>query len=251
MKSLFFLFATLVAVSDGAKVSEMKREIFKKDGKELPFRWVKTPGEGAPAMVLFLHGAGERGDNNEAQLKHGVADLLSWLAKEGKPAVVVAPQCARGVWWADLKGDFRSPDGGRLAAKPSTMMSLVFGTVDKIAKQEKVDSKRIYVTGLSMGGFGTFAAVARRPEFFAAAIPICGGGDPTKVGQMRKTPFRVYHGGADRVIPVSASKVMVDALKKAGGDVEMKVYEGVKHDSWSQTYRDPGVWKWLFEQKRK
>ena len=88
-----------------------------------------------------------------------------------------------------------------------------------------------------------------RPEFFAAAIPICGGGDPTKVGQMRKTPFRVYHGGADRVIPASASKVMVDALKKAGGDVEMKVYEGVKHDSWSQTYRDPGVWKVAFRAK--
>lgn len=241
----------LVTLCDGAKVSEMKREVFKKDGKELPFRWIKTPGEGDPALILFLHGAGERGEDNEAQLKHGVPDLLAWLTKEGKAAVVIAPQCARGVWWADLKGDFRSPEGGRLAAKPSTMMSLVFGMVDQVAKQEKVDSKRMYVTGLSMGGFGTFAAVARRPKFFAAAIPICGGGDPTKAPKMKETPFRVYHGAADQVIPARASKVMVEALKKAGGDVELEVYEGVKHDSWTRTYRNAEVWKWLFEQKMK
>lgn len=251
MKCVFLALAGMAMICHGLPVKEMKREVFKKEGSELPYRWVRTPGEGNPALVLFLHGAGERGDDNEAQLVHGVADLLAWLEKEGKAAVVVAPQCPKGVWWADLKGDFRSPEGGRLEGEASPRMTMVSGIVDQLVEQEKVDPKRVYVTGLSMGGFGTFAAVARRPELFAAAIPVCGGGDPTKAGVMKQVPFRVFHGAADQIVPVGASEVMVKALREAGGKVDLEVYPGVGHDSWTRTYRNPEVWNWLFEQKRK
>lgn len=247
---LGILLVTLSVVFAGPE-EKMKAEIHEKEGKSLPYRWTKVGQAESPAMVLFLHGAGERGDDNQVQLKHGVPDLLKWLEANDESAVVVAPQCNRGVWWADLRGDFRSPDGGDLAETPSAMMTMVFEVVDRLAKEHQVDPKRIYVTGLSMGGFGSFAAVARRPEFFAAAMPVCGGGDPKTAVQIKDVPFWVFHGKSDNVVPLSASIVMVEALKKAGAKVEFREYPGVGHDSWSATYRDPKVWQWLFEQKKK
>lgn len=240
-----------VGISYAAPIEEMKAEVHEKEGKSLPFRWTKVGDSKTPALVLFLHGAGERGSDNKAQLKHGVPDLLKWISTKGESAVVVAPQCNPNVWWADLKGDFRAPKGGDLAEKTSAMMTMVFEVVDRLAKEHKVDPKRIYVTGLSMGGFGSFAAVARRPEFFAAAMPVCGGGDPKTAEKMKKVPFWVFHGGADNVVPLKASSLMVDALKKAGAEVKFREYPGVGHDSWSATYRDAKVWKWFFAQKRK
>ncbi|MGA0845214.1 MAG: hypothetical protein ACO3RV_01620 [Luteolibacter sp.] len=136
MKWVFLALAGMTMICHGVPVNEMKREVFKNEGSELPYRWVRTPGEGDPALVLFLHGAGERGDDNEAQLVHGVADLLARLEKEGEAAVVVAPQCPKGVWWADLKGDFRSPEGGRLEGEASPRMALVFGMLDQLMKPE-------------------------------------------------------------------------------------------------------------------
>jgi len=229
---------------------EMKTEVHEKEGKSLPFRWTKV-GEGeSPALVLFLHGAGERGSDNQAQLKHGMPDLLKWLEATKQSAVVVAPQCNPGVSWADLKGDFRSSEGGQLSETPSVMMTMVFEVVDRLAKENKVDSSRIYVTGLSMGGFGSFGAVGYRPDFFAAAMPVCGGGDSTTAEKMKKVPFRIYHGAADSVVPVACSRVMAEALKKAGADVKLIEYPGVNHDSWTQTYQNDEVWKWLFAQKK-
>lgn len=231
-------------------VEDMKAEVHQKDDKSLPFRWTKVGEDERPALILFLHGAGERGSDNKAQLKHGVGDLLKWITTNKKSAVVIAPQCNKGVWWADLRGDFRSPVGQELAEEPSDMMKMVFEVVDRIAKEQKVDPKRIYVTGLSMGGFGSFAAVARRPEFFAAAMPICGGGDPKTAEAMKKVPFWVFHGTSDNVVPLKKSSIMVGALKKAGAKVKFREYPGVGHDSWTATYRDPEVWKWLFSNKK-
>ncbi|MEJ6581016.1 MAG: prolyl oligopeptidase family serine peptidase [Akkermansiaceae bacterium] len=251
MKQTLGVMLATVAMAVAGPVEEMKEVVHEKDGKSLPYRWT-TVGEGeSPAMVLFLHGAGERGNDNKAQLKHGVPDLLKWLEANKQNAVVVAPQCNPGVWWADLKGDFRSPEGGKLSETPSDMLTMVFEVVDQLAKDHKVDPSRIYVTGLSMGGFGSFGAVGHRPDFFAAAMPICGGGDPETAEKMKKVPFRVYHGGADSVVPAACSHVMVKALKKAGADVKLIEYPGVNHDSWTQTYKNDEIWKWLFTQKKK
>lgn len=251
MKQTIGVLLATVALATAGPLEEMKAEVHQKEGTSLPFRWTKV-GEGdSPAMVLFLHGAGERGSDNKAQLKHGVPDLLKWLEANKQHAVVVAPQCNPDVWWADLKGDFRSPEGGRLSETPSAMLTMVFEVVEKLAKENNVDPSRIYVTGLSMGGFGSFGAVGRRPDFFAAAIPVCGGGDPTTAETMKRVPFRIYHGAADSVVPVTGSRVMAKALEEAGADVELIEYPGVNHDSWTRTYQNDGVWKWMFEQKRK
>ena len=249
LKILGILWVLIVGLT-ASPVEVMTAKVHEKDEKSLPYRWVMMGKSESPALVLFLHGAGERGDDNEAQLKHGVPDLLKWLSKNGESAVVVAPQCNKGVWWADLGEDFRGPKGGTLAEESSAMMTMVFEVVDGLAKEHKVDPKRIYVTGLSMGGYGSFAAVARRPELFAAAMPICGGGDPTTAAQMKKVPFWVFHGAADKVVPLVSSQVMVDALKKEGAEVKFREYPGVGHDSWSATYGNDEVWKWFFAQKR-
>lgn len=227
-------------------IDEMKAQILRKDGKSLPYRWTKLGKAERPALILFLHGAGERGNDNKAQLRHGIPDLLKWLKEKKQDAVVIAPQCNQGAWWAD----FRSSKGGDLADKPSAMMTMVFEVVDQLAKAHKVDSKRIYVTGLSMGGFGTFGAVARRPDFFAAAMPICGGGDPSTAKAIKDVPFWVFHGAADSVVPLKKSTIMVDALKDVGAEVKFTEYPNLRHDSWSATYRNPKVWEWLFSKKK-
>lgn len=231
-------------------LDEMKAETHHKTGQSLPFRWIKMGQSETPALVLFLHGAGERGSDNEAQVKHGVPDLVNWISESEESAVVIAPQCNPNVWWVELSGDFRALKGGNLAEQPSAVMVMVFEVVDRFAIEHNVDSSRIYVTGLSMGGFGSFAAVAYRPEFFAAAVPICGGGDPGTAAKMKKVPFWVFHGAADNVVPVKASEIMVNALKKEGADVQFRKYPGVRHDSWSATFRNRDVWKWLFAQKK-
>jgi predicted peptidase len=120
-----------------------------------------------------------------------------------------------------------------------------------LVKSQDVNQTQIYVTGLSMGGFGSFAAVARRPDFFAAAMPVCGGGDRSTAAAMKAVPFWVFHGEADKVVPLGSSETMVEALRKAGGSVKFRKYPGVGHDSWSATYGDPAVWEWLFSQKKK
>lgn len=250
MPKLLSIFLILTVFVNAQSIEDMKAETHKKEDRSLPYRWTKI-GEGqSPAMVVFLHGAGERGSDNKAQLKHGVSDLLKWIQAHHKNVVVLVPQCNQGVWWANAS-HVRSAQGAKLADDTSMMLTMVFEVADRLAKENQVDPQRIYITGLSMGGFGTFAAVARRPDYFAAAMPICGGGDPSTAGQMKKVPFRVYHGDADGVVPASCSRVMVDALKKVGADVKLTEYPGVGHDSWTQTYKNDQTWEWLFSQTKK
>ena len=178
-------------------------------------------------LVLFLHGAGERGNDLEKVKIHGPPKLVS----KGKkfPFILVSPQCPKNRWW-----DARELDS----------------LVTHVSKKYKTDSERLYVTGLSMGGFGTFSLAAYAPERYAAIAPICGGGDPIHAFRTNHIPTWVFHGGKDRVVPESRSKVMVEALKKRGGNVKYTVYPDAGHDSWTATYDNPEFYEWLLEQER-
>ena len=250
MKLLLLLLSTTTFLfSNPAKIMAEGKEAMGKE--ELGYRWIRTGESKSPSLLLFLHGAGERGSDNKAQLKHGVADLLKWLEKEKKDCVVIAPQCPRGVWWGNHVGSYKNAEELKMGVKATPQLETALKIVEKLAKQEKVDRKRMYVTGLSMGGYGTFEVIARKPDLFAAAVPICGGGDWRAAKNFKDLPIWVFHGDADEVVPVKMSRRMVKALKDAGGKPKLTEYPGVGHDSWSKTYRDAKVWEWLFAQKGK
>jgi predicted peptidase len=197
-------------------------------------------------LVLFLHGAGERGTDNKAQLRNGVSDILKGAAELGEPVFLIAPQCPPESWWAEP-----TPDRLHLAnAGRNRLLQAVLALVEETAQKHPIDRKRIYVTGLSMGGFGTWDLLASSPQTWAAAIPICGGGSAKAAGNFKDVPIRIFHGAEDNVVPPRASELMALGLKEVGGKAELTMYPGVGHDSWTQTYRDPEVIKWLFAQKK-
>ncbi len=180
-------------------------------------------------LLLFLHGAGERGNDLELVKKHGPPKLI----EQGKsfPFVVVSPQCPSDRWW-------------------TTEMTALTALLDEVSSKYKIDKDRVYLTGLSMGGFGTWMLAAYTPDRFAALIPICGGGEVLTTRRLGKMPVWVFHGAKDAVVPLKRSEDMVEALKKAGGNVKFTVYPEANHDSWTETYDNPEVYAWLLEQKR-
>lgn len=234
---------------DPAKLFE-PREFAGKSGAQLKYRLLKPspyhPDRKVP-LVIFLHGAGERGDDNLAQLKHGMADFCKRERREQYPCYILAPQCPTGKKWSDVDW---SSSKSNLPAEPSESMQLVFEVVETMIEDAPVDKNRIYITGLSMGGYGTWDALARKGRYFAAAAPICGGGDPQTVEQFKTVPIWCFHGDQDKGVPVSRSREMIEALKQAGGSPKYTEYPGVGHDSWTQTYRNPDFYAWLFAQHR-
>jgi predicted peptidase len=178
-------------------------------------------------LLLFLHGAGERGDDLQLVKKHGPPKLIE--AGKQFPFLVVSPQCPQGRWWEPVE----------LAA-----------LLDEIVEKYKVDKDRICVTGLSMGGFGTWALAAYQPHRFAAIAPICGGGEPLTSMVLSHVPAWVFHGAKDPVVPLARSEKMVEAMKNNGGEVKFTVYPEAGHDAWTETYANPQLYEWLLQQKR-
>lgn len=178
-------------------------------------------------LLLFLHGSGERGDDLGLVKKHGPPKLIA----EGKdfPFIVVSPQCRQDRRW-----------------EPIELVALL----DEIIKKYKVDEDRIYVTGLSMGGFGTWRLATYAPERIAAIAPICGGGEKYWVKQFAHLPVWVFHGAKDKVVPLERSQLMIDELKKNGGNPKLTIYPEAEHDSWTESYDNPELYEWLLAQKR-
>jgi predicted peptidase len=214
-----------------------------------------TSGKKYP-LVVFLHGAGERGNNNESQLLWGGKLFLDSTNRVKFPAIVVFPQCPADSTWSNLSrtnavdslGGF-ALHADRPMRKP---MALVLDFIDTLVKNGSVDKERIYIGGLSLGGFGTFEILWRRPELFAAAFPICGGGIPAQVKLYAdKLPIWVFHGDKDPVVPVSNSRLMVNALTQHRARVKYSEYPGVAHDSWNNAFAEPELLPWLFAQKKK
>lgn len=242
------------------------------DGAELAYR-IHVPAQASGGsklpLVLFLHGAGERGDDNEAQLKHGVREFVTADRATRFPAIVVAPQCPEDLRWVDV--DWSSTDSeGSFSAEPTATMKRVFALLDRLILRGNVDTSRLYVTGLSMGGYGSWyaAAMYRAPDMtaraadgsaeqraggFAAMLAICGGGDSTWTQHYDPVSVWAVHGDADRAVPVVRSRSMIAALVQAGHPGEIRYTEraGVGHDSWTQTYADDQTYDWLFDQARR
>lgn len=178
-------------------------------------------------LLLFLHGVGERGSDLGRVKAQGIPRLLDQGGR--LPFVVVAPQCAAGGYWAN----------DRLAA-----------LLAEATAELRVDPDRVYLTGLSMGGYGAWSLAMDRPFLFAAVAPMCGGGDARRVGRLRKVPVWAFHGARDPVVPVGASRRMVEALRRCGGDARLTVYPEAGHDCWTEAYGDAALYAWFLSHRR-
>ncbi|MCB9307374.1 MAG: prolyl oligopeptidase family serine peptidase [Lewinellaceae bacterium] len=232
--------------------SFFSRAVYKdKAGNKLPYQlmepWKAKTSEKYP-LVLFLHGSGERGDDNSSQMRNGVYGFCERKMLEEHPCYLLVPQCPEGLRWGGSSKDWSalySPD-------PTVPGRMTLELLEKILEEHpQIDRNRIYITGLSMGGFGTFDLLARRPELFAAGMPLCGGGDPDVADRMKNIPIWVFHGRLDDAVYPQFSRRSVDALKKAGNErVKYTEYSTLGHNVWDVTYYNPEVLEWLFAQRK-
>lgn len=208
-------------------------------------------GEKYP-LVLFLHGAGERGTDNEKQLMHGAQMWLNPLNREQYPAFVLIPQCPPDAYWAYTE----RPTSFQPADMPDDPpLSPIFNTLkemlDTWMNKPEVDKRRIYIIGLSMGAMGTYDLTIRYPEIFAAAVPICGTVNPSRFSEAQKqVKFRIFHGDADDVVTVEGSRAAYRALKKLGADIYYTEFPGCAHASWHPAFNQPDFMSWLFSQHK-
>lgn len=241
--------ATSLLAADPKEAFEAKT--FKGSTGELNYRLLKPAGYDASKnypLVVFFHGAGERGSDNTRQLVHGMGDFASDEIRAKYPAFVIAPQCPEGKQWVNVPWGDASHS---LPKEPSEPMQLTLELIESLEKEFSIDKSRLYVTGLSMGGFGTWDIISRHPERFAAAAPICGGGDAAQAKHIAKLPIWVFHGDSDTAVKTQRSRDMVAALKEAGGEPKYTEYENTGHNSWTPTYKNPEFYAWLFAQQRK
>lgn len=251
-----FLFLTLCLLFSaqahaGDKASFLKKQFITNNGYKLNYR-VLYPENYCPdqkyPVILFLHGAGERGSDNEAQLVHGGNMLAAQTNQSQYKAIIIAPQCPAEDYWVDYTRPAEGKKHFYPASAPATKpLSAAKDLLDSYIAKGVVDTKRIYITGLSMGGMGTFDLVCRYPNLFAAATPICGAVSLDHAAKYKgKTSFSIYHGGEDDVVDPQFSRDAYETLKKAGADVRYKEYPGVNHNSWDNAFAEPDYLAWMF-----
>jgi len=205
-------------------------------------------------VILFLHGAGERGNDNKKQLTHGSSLFTEISHRKEFPAIVVFPQCPADDYWSNVKVD-RSTAPVSLSFQyekgPTKAMELVINLLDDMRRQNYVNKDQVYVAGLSMGGMGTYELLSRKPDVFAAAVAICGAGEPESTKKYAtKVPLWAFHGAKDNVVDPENSVTMVSALLKAGGSPSFTLYGDANHNSWDSAFAEPGLLPWLFSNLR-
>lgn len=202
-------------------------------------------------LVLFLHGAGERGSDNKSQLQHGSMQFTNPVNREAYPSFVLFPQCPEDKYWAPSTRPTKFDlDQFPLNDQISEPLGMVEKLVSQVIEKYPIDTNRVYVIGLSMGGMGTYDIVVRNPNKFAAAIAICGGVNLQRLRDIDSdTQFRLYHGDADSVVAVRFSREAYKALKETGKSVEYFEFPGVNHGSWDPAFNKPDFLSWLYAQK--
>jgi len=222
-------------------------------GNTLLYRFFKPDNYDANRrypLVLFFHGAGGRGNDNKTQITDAGQTAAGWASEAVQaqhPCFIIAPQCPTDQRWVEVNWSDRA---ATQPAQPSEGLRMSMELLDQLQRQYNVDPDRIYVTGLSMGGFATWDLIARYPLRFAAAVPVCGGGDESTAARFKDLPVWAFHGSADNVVSPTRSRNMIAALRLAGGNPRYTEYEGVDHFSWVPAYNDPQLIQWLFAQKR-
>ena len=252
---LITLLMLAAAVAANAQATEFERNSFvSSDGISLNYRSLApeniATGKKYP-VVLYLHGAGERGNDNELQLFHGGQMFLNPVNREKYPAFVIFPQCPKENFWAFRQRPDNIGIGIPAEDEIAPVLKAVVELLQSYMENPAVDKFRIYVMGMSMGGMATYDLVARYPDLFAAAIPICGAVKPGRIGIAKDVKFRIYHGDADNVVPFECSRAAYKELKAAGISVEYFEFPGCKHNSWTPAFNQPDFMEWLFAQKRK
>jgi predicted peptidase len=258
MKYLLILLTLVTSMTIAQDLTLFEKKTFtNKKGESIsyrilfPERYDKTKKY---SVVLFLHGSGERGSDNEKQLVHGAKLFLAKENREKYPAIIIFPQCPENSWWAS---EIKNPSNPKLRIFdykkeiPQTL-KLAIELTKHIIKSESVDKNSVYISGLSMGGMGTFEAVYRFPKMFTAAAPICGAGDPNSYSKKQtKTSFWIFHGDQDKSVDVENSRLMYSRLKNLKANVLYTEYPNVGHDSWTNAFAEPEYLKWLFSKKSK
>ncbi len=180
-------------------------------------------------LIMFLHGAGERGSDLKKVKKHGPPKIIE--KQKDFPFIVVSPQCPEDDWWTDK-------------------VEVLINLLDDIVARYKVDKQRIYLTGLSMGGYGTWSLAFSYPERFAAIAPICGGGKRFMAMRLKDIPVWIFHGAKDKVVPLKESEEMVNAIRNRGGNAKFTIYPDAGHDSWTETYNNQKLYDWFLEHRK-
>lgn len=251
--ALMFFFCLLKLSAAAAQENDYLAFSFSKNGVALPYRLLLpesySPNKEYP-LLLFLHGAGERGTDNLSQLVHGSSIFLDPIFRKKYPAIVVFPQCPKNSYWSSVSRNAQNVFHFSKKPKRNPTLSLVEGLLKELQSNYRVNKKQIYVGGLSMGGMGTFELVYRNPRKFAAAFSICGGAHPKTARKIRRPAWRIDHGENDAVVPIIHSNQMVRALRKENASVLCFSYPGVNHDSWNNVFDDPSFLPWLFAQTK-
>lgn len=233
---LSLAFVLAARAEDPAPGKQVEQSLANPDGKAMPYLLYLPKDHGASStnfpLMLFLHGRGESDGPLAVVKKWGPPRLLD--RGEQMPWIVVSPQCPREDSWA----------------RP-TQQALLVKLIEEISTKHKVDKKRIYLTGLSMGGYGSWRLAADRPELFAAVAPVCGGGDPKDAEKLKDVPIWVWHGTEDTAVPLKRSQDMVEAIKAAGGTkIRFTTLEHIGHNSWEAAYCTPELYSWFAKHAR-
>ena len=206
-------------------------------------------------LVLFLHGRGESGKDNQKQLIHGSKMFLDPAFRKNYPAVVVFPQCGNDSYWANVimstnqkgKRDFSYQTGG----EPTVAMNLLLSYLEELDKLKFLDQDKFYLGGLSMGGMGTYELLRREPKTFAAAFAICGADTVKNVKKYKKVPLWLFHGDKDDVVNPQFTKDIAKELERLGADYKLTIYPNANHNSWDPAFAEKGLFPWLFSHQKK